>query len=112
MFDIKDLRTDDSEIQNIRYRVLDWFKQKARRYLLVFDGADVLNQPKSLSSIDLDRFMPLADSVDIVITTRQSTVGLQGRTCISLEVGEMAEGDALKLLLKSANMEQDSMLDA
>lgn len=44
MFDIKDLRTDDSEIQNIRYRVLDWFKQKARRYLLVFDGADVLNQ--------------------------------------------------------------------
>lgn len=56
--------------------------------------------------------MPLADSVDIVITTRQSTVGLQGRTCIPLEVGEMAEGDALKLLLKSANMEQDSMLDA
>ncbi|EED16136.1 hypothetical protein TSTA_012450 [Talaromyces stipitatus ATCC 10500] len=82
---------------------------RTKKFLLVFDGADVLNRPEISTSIDLTRFMPLADSVDIVITTRQRVTKIQGRCCVSLAVGDMKEGDAVKLLLDNAHIEQDSI---
>ena len=81
----------------------DWFSRRSERFLLIFDGADNIDNPKDLSNVDLRKVVPQNGSVDIIVTTRRSSA--QGFGKFSLEVGEMEEKEALELLQNSSGLD-------
>ena len=65
-------------------------------YLMVFDNADVL------SPAELEAYLPPGRGGNILITSRNFTMRNLTSPENSLEVTEMEENDAIKLLLKAS----------
>ena len=81
----------------------DWFSRRNERFLLVFDGADNIDDPTNPSNIDLRKVVPNHISVDVIVTTRKSST--QGFGSFSLQVSEMEEEEALQLLQNSSGLD-------
>ena len=77
--------------------VLQWISQRSN-WLMVYDGANGGYQT-------LEKYLPPGNGGNILITSRD--VGLRRITLDSLQVLDMAEEEAVSLLLKSARL--DSM---
>ena len=74
--------------------VLQWISQQTN-WLMVYDGADGHYQT-------VEKFLPPGNGGNILITSRN--VGLKRITLDSLQIHEMAEEEAISLLLKSAKL--------
>lgn len=80
-----------------------WFYGRRKRWLFIFDSADHVEPECDLASVDLRYFLPDDPSVDVIITTRNTSV----RKISSLngvEVAEMTPEEATTLFLKEAEM--------
>ncbi|CAF9915151.1 MAG: Kinesin light chain 3 [Alectoria fallacina] len=82
--------------------IRDWFSLRGERFLLVYDGADNIDNPDDLSNVDLRKVIPNYKSVDVLVTTRMSRA--QGFGSFSVEVGEMKEEEAMQLLANSSGL--------
>jgi tetratricopeptide (TPR) repeat protein len=84
--------------------VKSWFCTQIERSLVMFDGADAIDESDDASYIDLNYFLPDAPSVDIIITTRSA----QAREMTELEaveVGEMEKSEAADLFYRCSQLQ-------
>jgi GTPase SAR1 family protein len=54
--------------------VKQWFQGLRSRYLWILDSADNVDDARATGSIDLERYLPDASCVDIIVTTRSQSV--------------------------------------
>ena len=87
--------------QHIVNAVKRWFNNRDNtRWLLVFDNLD------DLESFDLNDYIPSGRHGTVIITSRRRE-SLQGRQ--GLEISQMNDGEAEKLLIQSANIRFDDL---
>ena len=82
---------------------LHWIGLLKENYIMVFDNADVL------SPAELEAYLPPGRGGNILITSRNSTMRNLTSPENSLEVTEMEEDDAIKLLLKATYLDPSLM---
>jgi tetratricopeptide (TPR) repeat protein len=87
-------------IQHSSSAVRQWFASLDHEWLLIFDGADC--EPNFLS-----KYLPAMDSGNIIISTRNPSMRRLVKTG-SLEILDLSEPEAIKLLLLSADLDPDS----
>ena len=75
--------------------VLQWISERTN-WLMVYDGADGHYQT-------VEKYLPPGNGGNVLITSRN--VGLQRITLVSLQILDMAEEEAVSLLLKSARLD-------
>ena len=90
--------------------VRDWFVRRAERFLLVFDGADNIDNAGEPSYVNLNKFIPQCTSVNVIVTTRLSAAHRFGS--FSVEVHDMEEDEALRLLFNSSGLVPKQMTPA
>jgi hypothetical protein len=96
---------ENIKIEEAVVAVKNWFIGRNRRWLVVFDSADTIDNDEDDSYIDIESFLPIDPSVHIIITTRSATA----REMTSLEIIEVAEmewGEAIELFIRSAKISQ------
>ena len=81
---------------------LHWIGLLKENYVMVFDNADVL------SPAELEAYLPPGRGGNILISSRNSTMRNLTSFENSLEVTEMEENDAIKLLLKASYLDLSS----
>jgi len=81
--------------------VKNWFHQRRDSILLVFDGADTINDVDDASYIDLTSFLSNGATVDTIITTRSSRAQ-QMTSLEAIGVAEMEAEEAVTLFCKYA----------
>ena len=96
-----------SSLDELFRAIGDWFSGRSEPFLLVFDGADNIDNPKDPSNVDLRKVVPNHISVDVIVTTRRSSA--QGFGSFSLEVSEMEEEEALQLLRNSSGLDSQQL---
>ena len=96
--------------EDITLLVRDWFVRRAGRFLLVFDGADNIDNAGEPSYVNLNNFIPQCTSVNVIVTTR--LFAAQGFGSFSVEVHEMEEDEALTLLFNSSGLVRKQMTSA
>ena len=79
--------------------VLQWISFLQEEWLIVFDNADV--PPPEV----VEKFIPAADRGNILITSRNKSMGRIVTFENSIEIKEMEEADAMTLLLKASCLE-------
>ncbi|KAL1641603.1 hypothetical protein SLS61_010027 [Didymella pomorum] len=83
--------------------VKSWFAGQQGRQLMVFDGADTIEDGVADGYIDIKHFLPSAASLAVIITSRSSTA--KGMTRLDgVQVSEMEAGQAAELFQKYANI--------
>ena len=82
--------------------VRDWFVRRAERFLLVFDGADNIDNAGEPSYVNLNKSIPQYTSVNVIVTTRLSAA--HRFDSFSVEVHDMEEDEALRLLFNSSGL--------
>jgi hypothetical protein len=88
--------------------VKNWFSSRRDdRWLLVFDGADAVDDEGGHEYINLRHYIPDSPLLDVIITTRSKTV--KDMTLLDgVEVGEMEEGQALDLFYALSKLKDRS----
>ncbi|KAK5045297.1 hypothetical protein LTR84_009403 [Exophiala bonariae] len=84
-------------------RVKSWFGDKKHRWLLVFDGADSLDDPEDQDYVNLLELIPMSLTVDVIITSRSKTAD-DLSTLEGVHVKEMAQDQAVDLFYKSSEL--------
>ena len=82
---------------------LHWIGLLKENYVMVFDNADVL------SPAELEAYLPPGRGGNILITSHNSTMRNLTSFENSLEVCEMEENDAIKLLPKASYLDPSAM---
>ncbi|KAH7396320.1 hypothetical protein BKA66DRAFT_596980 [Pyrenochaeta sp. MPI-SDFR-AT-0127] len=87
--------SDEDKIEAVKY----WFARGDNtNWLIIFDNAD------DLMEVDLPAFFPLADSGDILITTRDAQVEDPDITTSAIHLDMLTPEDAKELLLKRSSI--------
>jgi ankyrin repeat protein/tetratricopeptide (TPR) repeat protein len=84
--------------------VKNWFHQRREPTLLVFNGADTIDNVDDASYVDLTDFLPKGATVDTIITTRSSLA----QQMTTLKVAEMEVGEAAALFCKYAKLNYEA----
>jgi tetratricopeptide (TPR) repeat protein len=95
-------------IEDIALRVKNSFPRGGRKWLLVFDSADSIDDPNDPNFLDINNFIPSSPSVHVLITTRYRTAA-KITPLKPVEVYEMKEGEALDLFWKSSGLIEADM---
>ncbi|EXJ95817.1 hypothetical protein A1O1_00941 [Capronia coronata CBS 617.96] len=86
--------------------VKSWFSSRPGSWLMVFDGADVIEKRDSAGYIDIKHFIPDAPSLHVIITSRSSTA--KDMTPLAgVAVGEMEVAQAAELFYRSSQVQRD-----
>ena len=84
-------------------RVKNWFCEQRDRWLLVFDGADSIDNEEDHNYVDLNYFMPNSTTGHIIVTTRSDTA--LGMTILEgVEVGQLDEPQAIDLFYQCSGV--------
>ena len=76
--------------------VKSWFSGRQGPWLMVFDGADAIDDSEAGNFIDIRHFIPDVASLHVIVTSRSSTAA--GMTQLEeVQVGEMEEAQAAEL---------------
>lgn len=88
--------------------VKSWFASRCDdRWLLVFDGADTVDDDKSNEYVNIRHYMPDSALLDVIITTRSRTA--KDMTPLDgVEVGEMEEDQAVELFYALSTLKNRS----
>ncbi|CAN9379920.1 unnamed protein product [Alternaria alternata] len=88
--------------------VKSWFAGQRGPWLMVFDGADTIEDEEASGYIDIKHFTPSTATLDVIITSRSSTAKdmtqLEG-----VQVGEMEAGQAAELFQKYARIHHNGV---
>ncbi|MBA7490595.1 hypothetical protein ES702_01133 [subsurface metagenome] len=104
-----DLDTSSATVEDAIAAVKNWFsteeRQKdKRRALWIMDSADAIDHEREAPSyIDIQRYLPDALNLDIIVTTRSSRARCMS-SYDSVEVEKMSKTEAKLLFLRNANM--------
>jgi hypothetical protein len=83
--------------------VKQWFQGRKSRYLWILDSADNVNNAGATGNIDLERYLPDASCVDVIVTTRSQSV--QHMTSLpAIQVAELDRIEARDLFTRRAGM--------
>jgi tetratricopeptide (TPR) repeat protein len=83
--------------------VKSWFAGQRGPWLMVFDGADTIEDKEADGYINIRHFMPSTEKLDIIVTSRSSTAKDMTRLD-GVQVGEMEAGQAAELFQKYAKI--------
>ena len=86
--------------------VKSWFSSQRGRWLMVFDGADEIENEEIAEYIDIRHFIPDAASLHVIITSRSSTAKDMTRLD-GVPVGEMEEVQATELFYGYSQLRRD-----
>ncbi|OCL01597.1 hypothetical protein AOQ84DRAFT_218213 [Glonium stellatum] len=88
--------------------VKNWFSNGQDRWLMVFDGADSIDNENDAEFLDLAYYMPESPAVHVIVTTRSRTA--KDMTMLEgVNVGEMDEQQAVDLFYESSRpMKRDN----
>jgi hypothetical protein len=78
---------------------------RKRRYLVVLDSADTIDDEEDESYIDIESFLPIDPSVHVIITTRSATAR-EMTNLEAVEVAEMERGETVDLFTRCAKKSQ------
>ncbi|KAJ6195117.1 P-loop containing nucleoside triphosphate hydrolase protein [Bipolaris maydis] len=96
----------NSEMTSVEHAVTgvkSWFAGRQGRRLMVFDGADTIEDANADGYIDIKHFIPSTASLDVIITTRNSRAKDMTRL-EGVEVGKMEAGQAVELFRNYAHL--------
>ena len=93
-------------VDNAVVGVKSWFAGQRGPWLMVFDGADTIENRKASEYIDIKRFLPNAASLHIIITSRSSTAKEMTRL-EGVQVGDMEEAQAAELFYRYSRLGRD-----
>ena len=79
--------------------VLQWMSGIQEEWLIVFDNAD------NVPVYEVEKFIPPGNRGSILITSRNRSMGRVVSSDNIIEINEMAEGDAITLLLKASRLD-------
>jgi tetratricopeptide (TPR) repeat protein len=97
-------KEDKVQIENAVLAVKNWFYGRKGRWLLVFDGADSVDNENDDSFVDIQHYIPNSPYVDVIITTRSASAkGIASLEAI--EVAEMEITEATTLFSKAAKLD-------
>ncbi|KAF2804628.1 TPR-like protein [Mytilinidion resinicola] len=87
--------------------VKSWFSSQRGPWLIVFDGADIIENEEVTEYIDIKRFIPDVASLHIIVTSRSSTAKDMTRL-EGVQVGDMEEAQAAELFYKYSRLRRDN----
>ncbi|KAH7304608.1 hypothetical protein B0I35DRAFT_401104 [Stachybotrys elegans] len=93
----------DLNPEDVKLLVLGWFARASGKYLLIFDGADSLDQSDK-SFVALSEYIPGSPNVHIIITSR-SSIAKSLSTFEGVYVGELTESESVELFLDCAEID-------
>ena len=86
--------------------VKSWFSGRQGPWLIVFDGADTIENAQSREYIDTKHFIPNVAGLHVILTSRSSSA--QDMTRLEgVEVGEMNEEQATELFYRNSELQRD-----
>lgn len=98
--------TDTIRVDDAVAMVKSWFAGREGPWLMVFDGADSIDNSQSSGYIDMKHFIPNAPSLHVIITSRSSTA--KDMTQLDgVHVGEMDEAQAAELFYRYSRLPRD-----
>jgi len=83
--------------------VKSWFSGGRDRWLLVFDGADAIENEEDDDYVDLQHYIPDSQFLHVIVTTRSRTAK-EISSQEGVEVGEMTDLEAVDLFHKSSQI--------
>jgi tetratricopeptide (TPR) repeat protein len=92
----------DSSVMGVK----SWFSGRRGPWLMVFDGADTIEDKEASEYIDIKHFIPDVASLHVVVTSRSSTAKDMTRL-EGVQVGEMKEAQAAELFYRSSRLQRD-----
>jgi tetratricopeptide (TPR) repeat protein len=88
--------------------VKSWFASQQGPWLMVFDGADTIEDEEAREYINIKHFIPNAAALDVIVTSRSSTAKDMTRL-EGVRVGEMEAAQAAELFQKYSKVSRDSV---
>lgn len=92
--------------------VKSWFAGQRGPWLMVFDGADIIENDEASEYINIKRFIPNAASLHIIVTSRSSTAKDMTRLDMTrlegVRVGDMEEAQAAELFYRYSRLGRDN----
>lgn len=93
------------KVEDVVPAVKNWFHGRERRWLVILDSADTIDDDQGRSYIDLGYLMPDAPGVHIIITSRSSTA--KEMTMLeAVEVADMESSEAAELFQRCAKIQE------
>jgi hypothetical protein len=89
-------------------RVKSWFASQRGRWLIVFDGANTIEDEEAGGYINIKHFIPGGAAPDVIITSLSSTAKDMTRL-EGVQVGKMEAGQAAELFQKYAGMHHNGV---
>ncbi|KAI9773490.1 MAG: Kinesin light chain 3, partial [Geoglossum umbratile] len=86
--------------------VKSWFSIQRGPWLMVFDGADTIENEEASEYIDIKYFIPNIISLHVIVTSRSSTAKDMTRLD-GVHVGEMEEAQAAELFYRYSRLQRD-----
>ncbi|OQN95386.1 hypothetical protein B0A48_18634 [Cryoendolithus antarcticus] len=91
------------DMDQVTTAVKTWFERREGRWLFVYDNADSLDDESDPYFVDLQRYLPDAPGIEVVITTRSQTA--TGMTELeAIEVGKLAPVEAVEMFMRCAKL--------
>jgi hypothetical protein len=87
--------------------VKSWFSGQRGPWLMVFDGADTIENEEANEYIDIKRFIPDVASLHVIVTSRSSTAKDMTRL-EGVQVGDMEEAQAAELFYRYSRLRRDN----
>lgn len=87
--------------------VKSWFSGQRGPWLMVFDGADTIENGKASEYIDIKHFIPDVASLHVIVTSRSSTAKDMTRL-EGVQVGEMEEAQAAELFYRYSQLRRNN----
>jgi hypothetical protein len=94
-------------IENAITRVKSWFSSRRGPWLIVFDGADIIENEQSSEYIDIKHFIPDVALLHVIITSQSSTAKDMTRL-EGVPVSGMLEAQATELFYRYSKLERDN----
>ncbi|KAH7230968.1 hypothetical protein BKA59DRAFT_321505 [Fusarium tricinctum] len=93
----------DPNPEDVKREVLGWFARASGKYLIIFDGADSLNQTDK-DFVRLSEYCPGSSRTHIIITSR-SSIAKSMSTFEGVSVEELEESQSVDLFLTCAGIQ-------
>ncbi|PVH90155.1 hypothetical protein DM02DRAFT_79756, partial [Periconia macrospinosa] len=88
--------------------VKNWFSGRQGPWLMVFDGADAIDDSKAHDFVDIKHFIPDVASLHVIVTSRSSTAADMTRL-EGVQVGEMEGAQAAELFYRYIRLPRDNV---
>jgi len=94
-------------VENAVIAVKSWFSSQSGPWLMVFDGADTIENEQSNEYIDIKHFIPDVAYLHVIITSRSRTAKDMSQLP-GVQVGEMEKQQAVELFYRYSQLQRDN----